>query len=424
MSGLIKKISSHPLIDTLIHVKGNQRACLLTEPLWGIPFNLYAPFVAVYMAALGMEPVTIGITATVFLISQMVWALLGGVLTDKMGRRLCTLVFDILAWSVPALIWMLAQNFHWFLAAAIINGTWRVTENAWALLYVEDAPENKLVHLYSLAHIAGLIAAFVTPIPYFFMQNDSVVPTVRFLYGLTFVMMTAKFIILYIFTHETEVGRRRQEESRHRNIFAHLLDSRHVLVTMLKTPRVMITVGLLACIGAIRSVNDTFWPLLVTEKLGIGEKYLSVFATLRSLIMLAGYFLLVPRLSVRLFKKPLLVSLLCLGAVQGMLIFLWQGAFPLLIFGTVTEALALSALIPLANSLQMVNIDREERARMNALFLSMCLLITSPTGVLAGLLSEADRSLPFVLTFCLTALAIFLSLKLWKNRQEEEDAPV
>jgi MFS family permease len=373
------------------------------------------------MAALGMSEVDIGVVASVFILSQMLWALLGGVLTDKLGRRYCTLVFDIVSWSIPALIWMLAQNITWFLVAAIINGTWRITENSWALLYVEEAPENKLVHLYSLAHIAGLTAAFVAPLPYFFIRDQSVIPTVRFLYGLTFVMMTTKFVVLYIFTHETAVGKRRQEESRRSSLMKYLWDSRNVLLKMLKTRRVMLTVGLLACFGAIRSISDTFWPLLVTEKLGIGEKYLSLFSTLKSLVLLAGYFMLVPRLNLERFKKPLLTALVFLGALQGMLMLLRVGSFPLLALGIVTEALALSVLIPMNNSLQMVNIDKEERARMNALFVSMCLLITSPAGVLAGLLSKADRSLPFVMTFALTVLAAFLSMKLWNLKKAEEE---
>ncbi len=420
MAGLIKSMASHPLIDTLIHAKGNERACLVTEPLWGIPFNLYVPFVSVYMAALGMTPLMIGVTATVFFASQMIWALLGGILTDKMGRRLCTLVFDFLSWSVPALLWMLARNEYWFLTAALFNGMFRVTENSWTLLFVEEAPENKLVHLYSLANIAGLIAGFVAPVSYFFVDRYTVVPTMRVLYGITFVLMTAKFIILYFMTHETAIGMRRQEEFHRRSMLGHLLDSRYVLMKMLKTRRVLYTVVLLACYGAIRSVVDNFWPLLITEKLGIAQKDLSMFAMLRSLVFLSGYFLFTGKLDVRRFKKPLLIAFSCFGIVQCLLIFLRTGSYELLGLGVLVEALSLSVLSPLTSSLQMLSMEREERARMNGVFLAMCLLITSPVGALAGALAQVDRSLPFVLTLMLCVLALYLSKKVWQNKREEE----
>ena len=44
----------HPLIVTLRSLHGNVRGIVFTEPLWGIPYNLFAPFVSVYMVALGL----------------------------------------------------------------------------------------------------------------------------------------------------------------------------------------------------------------------------------------------------------------------------------------------------------------------------------------------------------------------------------
>ena len=102
MSTRIRRLRN-PLLDTLCHLEGNAKPCLLLEPLWGIPYNLYLPFVSVYMAALGLSATEIGLVSTVFFASQMVWALLSGPLTDKLGRRVCTVIFDCLSWSVPAL---------------------------------------------------------------------------------------------------------------------------------------------------------------------------------------------------------------------------------------------------------------------------------------------------------------------------------
>ena len=212
MSTRIRRLRN-PLLDTLCHLEGNAKPCLLLEPLWGIPYNLYLPFVSVYMAALGLSATEIGLVSTVFFASQMVWALLSGPLTDKLGRRVCTVIFDCLSWSVPALLWMCAQNFWWFLVAAVFNGAWRVTENSWNLLMAEDAPPEKLVHYFSIAHVAGLIAGFVAPIPYLFVQQYTVVPTMRVLYGITFVMMTAKFLILFFTAGETAVGKRRMADT-------------------------------------------------------------------------------------------------------------------------------------------------------------------------------------------------------------------
>lgn len=411
---LAKALRRNPIINTLCTLEGNPRPCLYLEPLWGIPYNLYLPFVSVFMAALGLTPTQIGVVSTVFLASQMVWSLFSGVLTDKLGRRTATLIFDILSWSVPSLLWMFAQDFTWFVVAALFNGAWRVTETSWGLLLIEDAPDDKLIHMYSITHIAGLIAGFVAPIAYFFVQRYSVVPTVRFLYGLTFVMMTTKFVTLYFLCKETSVGKRRMAETKNVSILAHLWDSRRVLKDMLSNRRVLLTVAFMACFMGMRNINDAFWPLLVTEKLGIAPENLSIFSTLRSLLMLLCYFTIVPHLDLRRFRNPLVLALGLFVAQQIAMLVMPVDAFVPVLMTVAAEAIALSMLNPLSSSLQMVNIEREERARTLGFFYAACMLFTSPLSTIAGALAERNRSLPFVLNLGLTLCAICLGVALWR----------
>lgn len=403
------------IFTTLKGLRGNQRACLYTEPLWGIPYNLYLPFVSVFMAALGMTPLQIGIVDTVFLASQMCWALLCGVITDKLGRRRTTVIFDILSWSVPALLWMFSQGFVWFLVAAVFNGMWRVTETSWGLLLVEDAPDDKLVGMFSISHIAGLIAGFVAPVAYFFVQKYTIVPTMRFLYGLTFVMMTTKFILLYFLTKETSIGKRRMEQTKGVSMLSQLWESRLVLLRMLKSKRTMYTIALIACFQGMRSVGNIFWPLLVTSRLGIATENLSIFSTIKSLLMLLCYFVIVPRLSIRMFKRPLLTAFLMMLAQQVLMLVMPTHAYALVILSVVLEAIAMSMLNPITSSLQMINIDKEERARMLGLFYAMSMLVTAPLGTIGGLLADINAVLPFVLNIALTLGAIVLSILIWRE---------
>jgi len=76
----------------LFSLKGNAKACIWTEPLWGIPFNLYTPFFTVYMFSLGILDAQIGILITAGRLVQMIAAIFGGVLTGKFGRRLTTFI--------------------------------------------------------------------------------------------------------------------------------------------------------------------------------------------------------------------------------------------------------------------------------------------------------------------------------------------
>jgi MFS family permease len=404
------------IIKTFRSLKGNERACLWTEPLWGIPNNLYMPFVSVYMAALGVTPFQIGLAASLFIASQTVFAMLSGIICDKMGRRLCTLIFDFVAWSVPTLLWMGAQNYYWFLVAAVFNGTWRVTENSWGLLLIEEAPPDKLIHIYSLAHVAGLLAGFVAPLAFFFVQKYTVVPTMRVLYGLSFALMTLKFVLLYIYTHETAVGKRRMAETKGVSVFARLLDSRLVFRQMLRSRRVMLVIAILACFSVIKGLNENFWPLLVKARLNMADENLSLFATIRSLAMLLFYFTLVPRIDMKRYRKPMLAGIMLMACVQAAMVTLQAGAYAIVAAGVLLEALSLSMLIPLMTTLQMISMDVEERSRMLGFFNAMLLLVTLPFGALGGFLSGINRSFPAALNLLLLALGAALILLL---RREE-----
>ncbi|MBE5770691.1 MAG: MFS transporter [Clostridiales bacterium] len=409
MKRLLALLRKNPMIDVICTAKGNELPCMLLEPLWGIPYNLYLPFASMYMVSLGVSAFQIGITQTVFFLSQVIFAILSGVLTDKLGRRWCTLIFDTLSWSVPALLWACAQSYHWFLVAAVFNGIWRVTENSWYLLFIEDSAEERYVRLFSVCHIAGLIAGFVSPLAFGFVQKYGVVPTMRVLYLITFVMMTAKFVILHLCTKETQIGKRRMEECRHVSLLSHLWNSRFILLDMLKDKRIMLTVALVASYMTMKGVQDSFWPILVTERLGIAEENLSIFATIKNLLMLVSYFFIVPHVNADKFKHPALWSLLLMALQQGMTILLKPGAYLFVALGAAMEAMALSILTPLTSALQTIAIPAEERARMQGFFFTLCLLVTSPFGMIAGALSDINRALPMGLNIgLLMVCAVFV----------------
>ena len=52
-----RSIQEHPLIRVLRENGGNPRTLVLIEPLWGIPYNLIAPFATLYMYTQGITDV-------------------------------------------------------------------------------------------------------------------------------------------------------------------------------------------------------------------------------------------------------------------------------------------------------------------------------------------------------------------------------
>ncbi|HML45648.1 MAG TPA: MFS transporter [Clostridia bacterium] len=415
------RLREHPLGVTVRNLRGNPRACLITEPLWGIPYNLYIPYATMYMVALGLNDVELGVLATLSMVFQLIASVFSGVITDKMGRRMVTLIFDLIGWSVPALLWAFAQNFTWFAVAAMFNGIWRVTQNAWGCLLVEDTEEGQLVHLFAFMYLAGLIAGFFAPITFFMVRRFDLIPTMRFLYLLAFVMMTAKFVVLFFWSTETRMGRRRMEETRGQSVLSLLRGCGGVIRMILGNRLTVLTIALWAALTAAIQTTNTFWPLLVTSRIGVPQASLSLLATVRTLVMLVCYLTIVPHLSVMRFRRPMLIGFALIIASQVLLVCLPGGAVGWLVASVVMESLALSILNPLKDSLQMINVDAHERARILGMFQAAVLLVTAPFGYLAGLLSSIYRVLPFLLSMALYALAAVCTWEIARERKRLEE---
>ena len=65
-------MKNHSLFKSLINLRGNPRGCVYTEPLWGIPFQLYAPYVSLYMLSLGLVDRQIGLSRNISMGVQVV----------------------------------------------------------------------------------------------------------------------------------------------------------------------------------------------------------------------------------------------------------------------------------------------------------------------------------------------------------------
>ena len=396
-------LKTHSLITSLKELKGNARGCVYTEPIWGIPYNLYAPYVSIYMIALGLSDKQIGLTVSFNWALQIVFALLSGVITDKLGRRLTTLLSDLISWSIPALISALAQNFWFFLGAALFNSFWRVSHNSWTCLMVEDTDPEQLVDIYSWVYIAGLLVAFFAPLAGLLIKTYSLVPTLRGLYLFASIMFTVKCITTYRLTRETEQGKVRMHATKHQSVFSVLGEYRGVFREVMHTPATLYTAGIMLIMSIYLTINGTFWAILVTEKLHVPAQNLAIFSFARSVIMLAFFFIVIPRLRSLHFQLPMVIGLAGFLLSQLLLISMPEKSYPLLVVSVFLEACSAAAVDPLLDRLMVSSVDPRERARIQSILYVGIILITSPFGWIAGTLSELNKSLPFLLNILLLA---------------------
>lgn len=320
----MKRLKEHPLLEMLSRNKGNPRTLVFIEPLWGIPYNLIAPFATLYMYTQGITDVQIGLILSISMFVQVFFSFFGGILTDKLGRKFTTMMGDFFGWAVACLIWAISNNFWLFLVAAILNSFEQINQTAWYCLLIEDAEPKDLIGLYTWVNIGGLVAIFFAPLSGLFINSFSVVPVLRILYLIFSINMILKTLITFRFCRETRQGKIRMAETK-------------------KKFRIPMWVGLALYAGAVL--------LLVLSPEG---------------------------------------SLPCVV----LYVFMW--------------AVAAALINPRKDALLQLNINPQERARINALIMASTIALASPFGYFSGWLSSLDRRLPFIFMFLLFVAAMVI----------------
>ncbi|MDK2966129.1 MFS transporter [Lacrimispora sp.] len=398
----------HPLIELLIHNKGNPRTLVLMEPLWGIPYNLIAPFATLYMYTQGITDVQIGMLLSVAMMVQVLFSFFGGIITDKLGRKFTTMMGDFFGWCIACLIWAVSGNFWFFLAAVLLNSFEQINQTAWFCLLIEDADSKDLVGIYTWVNIGGLIAIFFAPVSGLLINSFTVVPVIRVLYLVFAVNMLIKVIITYRFCEETRQGKIRMAETKDTPVLKMIYEYKDLIPKVLMNKEVMKVLIVSVILHVANLVNTSFFSLYVTQRLGIASRYLAFFPILNAAVMLFFMIGIQHRLESVKFRVPMWIGLVLYAASSALLILAPAGRLTLIVIYVFVLAVASALVMPRKDALLQLNINPDERARINALIMSFTIAFASPFGWFAGWLSSMDRRYPFVFIFSIYVLAILI----------------
>jgi len=421
-----KILLKHKLFRTLIELRGNPRACVFTEPLWGLSMNLCLPYASVYMLAFGLNDVQVGIVTSIYMFSQMVFAFLSSAITDKLGRRKTTAIFDFLAWCIPCIIWASSQGFWFFVVAALLNGMMKITTVSWDCLLIEDAPKDKITQIYSWIILCGNLSALFAPISSILVAKLTLVPALRILYINAFIIMTAKLLILYKFSTETGVGKIRCEASRDKPWIEMLSGYKSAIRKIINSRGTIFAIIISILAEIVTMIGMTFWQIIVSRRIGISDTLLPIFPMVRSILSIILFFTVISRIKQSKLKWPLYGGFISSIVAYILLISISDAGvwgYVLLFISLVFEALGGAVLNTLRESLVAIHVDPEERSGIMAILQTLVMLVSVPFGYIGGLLSDISRVLPFVLSIALLLLGILATALFYNIKQERVLCP-
>jgi MFS family permease len=391
---------------------------------------LVLPYASVFMLAVGLTDWEIGVLATALMVGRTIYGACAGVFTDKLGRRLGTALFDVIAWVIPSIIWAVSDNFWFFLAAVVFNAAGPATHSSWDGLLIEDANRRDIPRIYALVGIAADFSAFFAPVAMVLVHWLGLETAVRVLYVNAAVLMAIKIAILYKYSTETQVGRRRRAETRGVTFLTLMGEYRGLLGPLIiKRRGMLLSLALMSIWAAVLVVNTNFWGVLVTGHLGVPDYLLPIFPMARSGLAIALTLTVFPRLTrAANLRRPLVLGFVATLVAQLAMALApvpdgvagWQ-VYATLSFALVLEAFGWGMVFILTEAVVSLHVDQQERSRTMSVMRTVTTLIAAPAGLFAGALSGVDRHWPFVLNAALLALGLVLIAWKWVGTDRGSD---
>ena len=403
-------MKNHVLVQTFLTLKGNPKWSICTEPLWYVMYSLFTPFQTLYMRKLGLSSLEIGTTVTVGFVLQMFFGLIGGVVTDKLGRRKTTVIFDTIGWSIPCLLWAFSRNYTWFLIAAAFNGVYQITNTSWNCLFIEDCPQEHITNAFTLIQMCGMLSVFFAPLAVVLVAKYDVVPVMRVIYFISAISMTLKFLLLYYFGGETEVGKRRMEETKNISYFTLLKGYGEVFLKMVRSSKMRLVVYFMAFVNIMQIATTNFFSLYVTEQLYLSDEIVAVFPVVRTLVML-GFVIIFQNFLLKLkMRLSLVLGFAIYIASHVILLIAPEKSLALVMIYTILEAAGYAVISPRKEALMAHYVDVTERSRIYALYNVLMIGLSVPFGSIIGALFDVKPAMPFIFNIALFAVCILVTM--------------
>lgn len=416
-----KKSEGATIFGSFQKLRGNTRASVVMEPMYGIPFALYNFYLSLYMKSMGVSDVEIGYLIAISCVFSAAFSLIGGVITDHLGRKRTTLIFDFISWPVALLIYACSHSFWMFALGIIMNSFSKVVGVSWNLMVIEDAGNEERIAAFTILNIINLSSGVITPLAGIAVSRFGIVPAER-----SFILFAAACMIVMILVRnhlyvETKIGREilnSARESGAREIFRNGLYGRS-LTAIFRSREILTAVAvyiLFLTYIPVGTFSSLYYVPFFSEALGIGKSTVSVLGAVNSAVMLFIFVLVIPAICRFRPEHNMLTGILLQAAALLGFILIPRGSLAAAIFFVVVFAVGFGLFRPFIDAILAEVTDGRERAGIYALLNTVISILSSLLGLVSGYLYAVNARLIYILSLgillaCILLLILFARLR-------------
>ena len=376
------------------------------------------------MKSQGITDKQIGYLIFLGYISAIIFSLLAGLITDTLGRKRTTLIFDLIGWPSSILIYAFAQDFWMFALAIIVNGAHRVTAVSYNLMVIEDSDNTQRFAAFNLINIINISAGLLTPIAGIAVKMYGVVKAERFLLIFSAISMAVMMLLRYHYHTETRIGQKiLQEQNKHNKKLWFRKDAyKEVLADLVKKPTVLMIISVAILFNIYMTIGthlSLYFAPYMSEVLGIEKPLISLLGVANSATMIITLVFINPYISGQNPIKNMKFALILQALSLFLLTIISGNNFIIVVFCIMIFAVGYGIFKPFVDSMLAKLTEGNTRAVIYSLVNTGISALSAAMGLVSGYIYDLNPRLIYmisiaILTVCmviLTALKGSLDVK-------------
>lgn len=415
---MLRRLKSLKIVQSFLMLEGNSRVSVMFEPLWGVPYIFFNFYLSLYLKEMGVTEQQFGVIIAAGFISGAFFSLFGGIITDMLGRRKTTLIFDLISWPTAIFIYLISGSFLMFIVATVVNNVVRICTVSWNLMVVEDADSKQRIAAYNILNIINIALGIITPIAGIMVASSGIVTAERSFMIFAIVSMTVMILLRNHFYRETRMGQEILNE--HKGLKLRDIVGRGFFRGAIKLLRnnpgaslivaVSILFNLTLPLGAF---NSLYFAPYMTGQVGIDKASVSILGGIYSVIMLLVFLVVNPRMGKKDGTGNILSGLMIQGVSVVLIAMIPRGGLISACICVALYGLGFGIFRPFLDSLLADVSEGRERAGLYSFVNTVTSVFSALIGYASGYIYTLDPrwifySTAIILALCALGIAYYM----------------
>jgi len=324
------------MLQMLHSARGPALTMIWTNLFWIIPILVFNQYAQVYAIELGLKLEQIGYLSAVTMCFSVVFYLVGGWLTDRLGSLRCVLLFDTLSWPLQMAILAAADAPWHFYAAAALAGTMTGVVPGWHAIFVSRVVPDRRAAAYGLLAIISNLPGLIFP-----LAGGWLVGEFGMELGMRLAYLAAAWLMLlgcalrWMLIPPTPPSQERLTDA-----YAALVEQFSIYFRTALRADLRWFFLALVLMNLDLAITGVFLPVYFMKYLGLPEKDYSLVTTVACLVRLVGMAALVPLIRAGNIKRFLLGTATCWALGTAILLALLRTPKPPAVLGALVPEIA------------------------------------------------------------------------------------